>query len=85
MKRVGNVFLRILAILGILFLCFISAFSFLVFDDTKFLGVIFLGSGVWGVLEMSGVVPRSPFGEKDFHRNVGTFGAFIVGIYFLLR
>ena len=85
MKKIGKFFLRLLGLLGILVLCYLVVFSFLVFNNTKLLGGIFLASGVWGILEMAGVTKISPFREKPFNQVVGTVGAFIFGIYFLLR
>jgi hypothetical protein len=85
MRKVGKFFLRVLGLLGILALCFFSIFSYLVFEDTKFLGVVFLASGIWGIFDISGVVRPGSFRESKTNQIIGTVGAIIVGIYFLLR
>ena len=84
MKKAGNIFLRLIAILGLLVLCFIVVFSFMVFHDTKFLGAIFLVAGLVGILEMSGIVKWRLYRENRSSLVIGTIGAIIVGIYFLL-
>jgi len=87
MRSIRKSLLGLLALLGILVFCFLVAFSYLVFRDTKLLGVVFLGAGLWGTLEMAGVVKVAPsqFRERTFNLVVGAVGSIFLGIYFLLR
>lgn len=85
MRKIGRLLLRLLLLLGLLALCYVVTFSFLVLNSTKGLGVVFLAAGLWGILEMAGVVKRGPFQESRSGMVIGTIGAIIAGLYFLLR
>ena len=83
--RVLKFLMKVLLTVGVILLFMSACVVFMVSGDTKLAGVVFLCSGLWGFLEMTGKVKTGVFRESNTSLIIGTVGGILLGLILLFR